>query len=80
VRPGRRSASVEPGALLTHRRARREAGPYGGQGARPLEGPGGVSLDQLVSGGQQRLWDGEAEGRGGLLIDDKLNFGHLLYR
>jgi hypothetical protein len=36
-------------------------------------------LDNLISGGQQRFWDGEAECLGGLEVDDQINFGDLLY-
>src|SRR6516162_3073639 len=38
------------------------------------------SLDHLVSGGQQRFWDGEAEGLGGFEVDDEVDFCDLLHR
>jgi len=34
-------------------------------------------LDHLVSGGQQRLGDGEVEGFGGLEVDDQFELGWL---
>ena len=37
-------------------------------------------LDHLVRRGQQRFRDGEAERLGGLEVDDKLDFYHLLHR
>ena len=36
-----------------------------------------VSLNHLISGGQQRFRDGEAEGFGGLEVDDELELGRL---
>src|ERR1700734_1494080 len=39
-----------------------------------------ILLDHLVSGGQQRLRDGEAERVGGLEVDDQLDFYGLLDR
>jgi hypothetical protein len=40
----------------------------------------GGSLDHLVSSGQQRFRDGEAEGLGGLQVDDHLEFCRKLNR
>src|SRR6516164_7059651 len=46
----------------------------------PAGGPGAPRLlDHFVGGGQQCFWDGEAEGVGGLEVDDQLNFCELLY-
>ena len=42
--------------------------------SRPATAPEPL-LDYLVGGGQQRFWDGEAEGFGGLEIDDELELG-----
>src|SRR6516162_10318681 len=39
-----------------------------------------ASLNNLIGGRQQRLRDGEAEGLGGLEVDDELVLGRLLYR
>jgi hypothetical protein len=39
-----------------------------------------VSLDHLVSGGQKRFGDGEAERLGGLEVDDQIELGRLLDR
>src|SRR6516162_10248720 len=38
------------------------------------------SLDHLISGGQQRFRDGEAERLGGLEVDDQFELGGLLHR
>src|SRR5215475_14561177 len=38
------------------------------------------SLDHLIRGGQQRFRDGEAEGLGGLEVDDEFQLGRLLDR
>jgi hypothetical protein len=38
------------------------------------------SLDHLVSGGEQRFWDGAAEGFGGLEVNHHLDFVRLLDR
>jgi hypothetical protein len=37
-------------------------------------------LDHLVGGGQQGFWDGEAEGFGGLEIEDQFELDGLLHR
>src|ERR1700686_2600634 len=39
-----------------------------------------ASLDHLVGGRQQRFRDGEAEGLGGLEVDDQFELGGLLHR
>src|SRR6516164_2885770 len=40
----------------------------------------GVSLNDLVGGGQQRFRDGEAEGLGGFEVDDQFELGRLFDR
>ena len=48
---------------------------------RPPQGSGKhCSLDHLVCRGQQRFRDGEAEGFGGLEVDDQIEFRGLDYR
>src|SRR5712691_7046624 len=40
----------------------------------------GGSFDDLVGTGEDRWWDGEAEGLGDIEIDDQLECGRLLHR
>jgi hypothetical protein len=38
------------------------------------------SFDHLVGAGEDRLWNGEAEGSGGFEVENQLEFGRLFNR